>query len=74
MKVTILPGEANRFAAMLIDQVNNVFVYLSTEDHFNEFHGFCIGDSHTLNKLAFFADAAEQTSQFVGHHRGQRQY
>jgi hypothetical protein len=45
---------------MLIDQVDDLFVDLATENHFNQFHRFSIGYPHALNELTFFSNAGEQ--------------
>ncbi len=56
MQPGILAGQADGLAAMLVDQVDDVLVDLAPEHHFDDFHGFGIGDAHTLNEFALLAD------------------
>ena len=45
---------------MLVDQVDDFLVDLPAEHHFDEIHGFGIGDAHALDEFALLADAGEQ--------------
>lgn len=55
-----LARQADRLAAGLVDQVDDILVDLATEYHFSNFHGFGVGDTHALNELAFLANAGQQ--------------
>ena len=59
-EVAVLAGQADRLAALLVDQVDDVLVDLPAEHHFDDFHGFGIGDAHALDELAFLADTGQQ--------------
>jgi hypothetical protein len=50
-EVAVLAGQADRFAAGLIDQVDHVLVDLATEDHLDDFHRFGVGDTHPLDEF-----------------------
>ena len=50
-QASILAGEADGLAAVVLDQVDDVLVDQTAEHHLYHVHGFLIGDAHALNKL-----------------------
>ena len=58
--VAVLACKADGLAAVLVDQVDDVLVYLPAEHHLDDFHGFGIGNAHALNELALLANTGEQ--------------
>src|SRR6185369_12441110 len=59
-EIAVLAGQTDCFAAVLVDQIDDVLVDLAAEDHFDDFHGFGVGDAHALDELALLADAGQQ--------------
>jgi hypothetical protein len=55
-EAAVLAGQADRLAAGLIDQVDNILVDLAAEHHFDDFHRFGVGDAHPLDEFALLAD------------------
>ena len=56
----IFAGQADGFAAVLVDEIDDFLVYLPAEHHFYDFHRLGVGNAHALHEFAFLADLGEQ--------------
>src|SRR5437016_360220 len=69
----VLPGQADRLAARLVDELHHFLVDLAAEHHLDHVHGLAVGDAHALHELALLAQAREQLLDLgpaaVHHHR-----
>src|SRR5690606_150647 len=61
-QVGILAGQAQRLAAMLVDQVDDILVHLAAENHFHHIHGRAVGHAHAFDELAGDVQALEQVT------------
>ena len=52
-KACVFSRQSNRSTALCIDQADYFFVDQPTKYHLNDFHGFIIGNPHTINKRRF---------------------
>ena len=57
-EVAVLAGQADRLAAVTVDEVDDILVDLAAEHHLDHVHGLFVGDAHALDELALLADAA----------------
>src|SRR6185503_16412851 len=55
----VLPGEADRLAAGLVDELDHFLVDLPAEHHLDHVHGLAVGDAHSLDEFALLAQARE---------------
>ena len=58
-QLTVLPAQSNGFPPLLVDQIDDLFVYLPHEDHLHDVHRFAIRHPHPLDELGFFSDPLE---------------
>ena len=58
----VLAGEADGLAAVVLDQVDDVFIDQAAEHHLHHVHGFPVGDTHALNKFRFLAQTLQQVA------------
>lgn len=59
-EICVFAGEANGFAAALVDEVDDFLVDLSAKHHFDDFHCLRVGYAHSLYEFSFFADPRKQ--------------
>jgi len=52
-QITVFTGQANGPAANVIDRGNDIFIDVTTEDHFGHFNSGFVGDPEAVNKTAF---------------------
>ena len=68
-----LPLRPHRHAAMLIDQVDDLFVDLADQDHLDDVEGLLIGDPHAAHIVAFDPHLVEHRVDLrpaaMNHHR-----
>jgi len=55
----VLAGEADRLAARLVDELDDLLVHLAAEHHLDHVHRLGIGDAHALHELALLAELGE---------------
>src|SRR5690606_30275070 len=58
----VLAGQADGLAAVLVDQIDDALVDLTTEDHLHHVHGRGVGDPHAIDEAALDAQALEQVA------------
>ena len=58
MKRAVLAGQADRLAAVLVDEADDVLVDLAAQHHLDDVHGLVVGDAHALDELALLAQLA----------------
>ena len=51
---------SHRAPTVAINERHDLFVDLATEHHFDDVHGFIVGDPHTLDETALFANLFQQ--------------
>src|SRR3546814_6637066 len=56
-EAAVLAGQANCFAAGLVDHHDDVLLHLPAQHPLDDFHGFRIGHAHALDEGAFLAYA-----------------
>src|SRR5450830_1261777 len=44
---------------MPINEINDFFIYLTTEHHLDHVHGLSVSNAHALDKLTFFAESIQ---------------
>ena len=55
-EVIVAAGDADGFRAALVEQGDNFFIDEAAEHHFDDAHGFVVGNAHSLDEFAFLAD------------------
>src|SRR6185436_5095872 len=56
---TVLACQTDGTSAVLVDEIDDLLVDQPAQDHFDNVHGFTVGDPHALNELTLLADALE---------------
>ncbi len=56
----ILPRQADRLAAVLTDEADDLLVHQSAKHHFHHVHGLAVSDAHAFDETAFLADALQE--------------
>ena len=57
--MAVAAGDADGFAAVVVNQRNDFFVHMAAEHHFDDVHRFAVGNAHSLHKFPLFADFAQ---------------
>ena len=69
----VAPGQADRLAAGLVDQADDVLLHLAGQHPLHHFHGFVVGHAHALDEMAFLAEPVQRgfdlRAAAMHHHR-----
>ena len=55
-KIAVLAGQADRFTAVHVDQVDDLLVDQPAQHHLNHIHGLAVGDAHAVDEVRGFAE------------------
>src|SRR5690606_9931941 len=72
-QLTVLAGDANGFAARVVDQIDDFLVDRAPQHHLHDVHGFSVGHPHALDKGRLDFEGGKQFVDLgaaaVDHHR-----
>ena len=55
-QTTVFTGQTNCLTAVVIDEHDDILLHFAAQHPFDDFHGFFIGDTHTLDEGALLAN------------------
>ena len=61
-QLTVFTGQADGITAVLVNQINNIFIHQAAKNHLYHVHGFAGGHTHAINEAAFNVELFEQVA------------